>query len=346
MVRKTDKVIEPIDGTVDEVVDALLAPQQKTNKNNELGAKMVVLPLAQQVELFHVEKHAEFNGIEMGVLESGVPYLSERGLARMCGIDGKVLHEMAANWDAERLKPRGKQINQLLEEAGYREPMLYLRSENKGTEINAYTEPVCIAVLEYYAFLAKEKKEEAQRAFRALARVKFREFIYEAVGYSPQQRILDSWKHFHDRVDMTMDTAPEGFFEVFREIAMMIVPMIRAGIMISDRVVPDISVGKAWSDYWKRNELDKAYGERTKYDHEYPLYYPQSKSNPQPSFAYPNSALGAFREWLRKNYIASKFPAYLLGQAKKGAVQIELANKALGAFGSPQIEYTPRKRLN
>lgn len=311
----------------------VVSPHRKPCENNTLSNNVLVLPPAsKQVELFHVEKQAEFDGIEMGVLESGLPYLSGRGLARMCGIDHKVLHELAANWPEEKFKPRGKQINQLLEQSHYREESLYLRSEHKGVEINAYTEPVCLALLEYYAFIAKETKAEASRAFRALARIKFREFVYQAVGYSPEQRVLDSWKHFHDRIDMTIDSVQDGYFSVFKEIAAMIVPMIRSGIMISDKVVPDISVGRAWSEYWESNRLSMQYGERTKYSHEYPLYYPQSKSNPQPAFAYPDAALGSFKHWLRKNYIVKNFPTYLQNQTKKGNIAVSTATRAIEAF--------------
>jgi len=282
--------------------------------------------------MFHVEKQAEIDGIEMGVLENGVPYLSESGLARMCGIDRKVLNRLAINWPAEKLKERGSQINEMLVQASYVEDSLFLKSEHNGSEVNAYTEPVCMAVLEYYAFISKEPRQEAINAFRRLARETFRLLVYTAVGYSPEQRMLDSWRHFHDRVDMTASAVPFGYFSVFREIAVMIVPMIRAGIIISDRVVPDISVGKAWSEYWKSNDLEAQYGQRQRYDHEYPLYYPQAKSNPQPSFAYPDSALGAFRAWLTKNYIVSKFPTYLLGQTKKGTIPSALATKAITAL--------------
>ena len=142
---------------------------------------------------------------------------------------------------------------------------------------------------------------------------------------------------------MTLDAVPLGYFSVFKEIAAMIVPMIRAGIMISDRVVPDISVGKAWSVYWDESGLSSKHAVRVKYDHEYPLYYPQSKSNPQPSFAYPDSALGEFRAWLRANYIVNKFPNYLLGQTKKGTLAIGTANKALEAFSGKLLE-SPKKK--
>lgn len=320
-------------------------PAQKTNEIKDVGSKSTALgpPLVQE-ELFHIEKQAEINGVEMGVLENGVPYLSESGLAQMCGIDRKVLNRLAVGWADEKLKERGAAINTLLESAGYFEAGLFLKSELNGSPVNAYTGPVCLALLEYYAFITKEPRHEAVTAFRTLARTTFRVLIYQAVGYSPEQKVLDSWRHFHDRVDMTATSVPMGYFSVFKEIAIMIVPMIRAGIIISDKVVPDISVGRAWSEHWEASGLEQKYGPRTKYDHEYPLYYPQSKSNPQPSYCYPEDALGAFRSWLNKTYLASKFPAYMLGQTKKGTVPIALANKALGAFGAQQLE-APKKRI-
>lgn len=322
-----------------------VTPRQKSKQINSLPKTSGGLPPAsKQTELFHVEKQAEFDGVEMGVLESGVPYLSGRGLARMCGIDHKSLHEMAANWSEEKFKPRGKVINQLLILEGYDEEMLYLRSEHNGIEINAYVEPVCLAILEYFAFLAKEPRQDAIRAFRTLAKRKFREFVYEAVGYSPEQKVLDHWKHFHDRVDLTQDATPAGHWGVFREMSIMIVPMIRGGVMISDRVVPDISVGRAWSEHWQKAGLESQFGARSRYDHAYPDYYPQAKSNPQPSFAYPNAALGAFREWLQQNYILNKFPKYLLGQATKGTLRLEAANNVMEALGGQRIEYKPRAK--
>jgi hypothetical protein len=311
----------------------------------DLGSFPGVLgPGPMQGELFHVEKQIEIDGVEMGVLENGVPYLTESGLARMCGIDRKVLNRLAVGWKDEKLKERGRAINEMLEAANYFEPSLYLKSELNGSEINAYTEPVCMAMLEYYAFVTKEPRAEAIRAFRRLARETFRVLVYTAVGYSPEQKVLESWRHFHDRVDMTATSVPFGYFSVFREIASMIVPMIRAGVMISDRVVPDISVGKAWSEHWTANNLEATHGERRKYDHEYPLYYPQAKSNPQPSYAYPDSALGEFRAWLVKTYIANKFPTYLLGQTKKGTVLPVIANKALEAFSAPALPAPKKKK--
>lgn len=309
-----------------------VTPQSKPNKINKLGTELAVLPHTQQRDLFVVERQAEFEGIEMGVLSSGMPYLSERGLSGMCGIDNSVLNELATNWHQERTKPRGRQIEVLLRKSGYDEDSLYLRSTHNGRDVNAYPEPVCIALLEYYAFITKDPKEMAQYNFRNLARVKFREYVYQAVGYSPEQRLLDSWKHFHDRVDLTESSVPDGYFCIFREAASMIIPMIRAGISISDKVIPDISVGIQWSNHWKSNLLETKFGPRITYDHNYPDYYPQCKSNPQPAKAYPDTALAEFKRWLKHTYIKEKLHPYMMGQIGKGTVSATTATMAILAL--------------
>ena len=293
---------------------------------------LAMLNGTQQLSLYRVEKQIEYDGVEMGVLENGMPYLSENGLARMCGIDRRALNRLAENWIEEKEKPRGKIINSILLESGYTDNDLYLSSKFDNSDIHAYTEPVCLAILEYYAMHSDERRPEAIRAFRSLARQSFRSFIYAATKYSPEQRKLESWKNYHDRVSMLKDATPKGFFGVFNEMAMMIVPMIDNGVYVSSKIVPDISVGIEWSKHWKKNNLDETYGQRTRYNHSYPDYYPQAKSNPQESFAYPNTAIGEFREWLIDNYVADKFPKYVVSKVKDMSVSSKDARLAIAAF--------------
>lgn len=163
-------------------------------------------------------------------------------------------------------------------------------------------------------------------------------------GSSPRQGSLESWRHFHDRVDMTQSTVPLGYFCVFQESSPMIVPMIRAGIDISDRVIPDISVGMAWSKHWKDNNLALKYGEPVKYNHNYPGYYPQAASNPQRSYAYPDAALGEFRRWLHAAYTKEKLPKYVLDQFKSGKLPPESATKVLEAFKLPKALSAPKRK--
>jgi hypothetical protein len=313
----------------------IVGPTPNLNEIKALGEKNALLvPPLKQAELFHVEKHREVDGVEMGVLDNGVAYLSESGLARMCGIDRKVLNRMAANWAEERTKDRGKAIDDLLRASGYTHDALFLKSELGGYQLNAYTEPVCLAVLEYYAFIAKDTKDEAKHAFRSLARVKFREFVYGAVGYSPEQKLADSWKHFHDRVDLTKNSVPHGYFGVYGEIASMLVPMITSGVQVNDKLIPDISVGIAWSAHWKGGDLETKYGARIRYEHYYPDYYPQAKSNPQEPYGYPDAALGEFKRWLRENYIVKKLPVYLTGKVRDKVIPFTSAANAILALSS------------
>ncbi|MCR4666527.1 MAG: hypothetical protein K5657_04440 [Desulfovibrio sp.] len=63
-----------------------------------------------------------------------------------------------------------------------------------------------------------------------------------------------------------------------------------------------------------------------------PLYYPQAKTNPQESFAYPNAALAEFWSWLQGEYIQKKFTKYLLQKIKKGDLSLRVGQNVLLAF--------------
>src|SRR5690606_42020036 len=104
-----------------------------------------------QLDLFPI-KEVEIDGIQMGVLNDGTPYLTARGLALMCGIDNSVLIRMANNWQEEKSKPRGKKIAALLANQGYSGLGHYLRAVGNGGESHAYYESECIAVLVDYAY--------------------------------------------------------------------------------------------------------------------------------------------------------------------------------------------------
>jgi len=358
MPKKTDKVIQPIGAGFDVVAKAVVKPKTgrlaaplKANKNNDLEVKSTALAAPpQQFPLdLGIEIERSIGGVEMGVLENGMPYLTQRGISTITGGARSTIYDIVKEWEERHNdwvsgKDRISFFQKYLNENGFDEPTLHVETVQAGSIHYAYPDVVCMAFLEYFAFEAKGDNTKAVESYRRFASFGLRKFIYEALGYSPEQKVLDSWRHFHDRVDMTATSVPLGYFSIFKEIAIMLVPMIRAGIFISDKVVPDISVGRAWSEYWEAANLAAKYGDRTRYDHEYPLYYPQAKSNPQPAFCYPEEALGAFRGWLNKTYIASKFPAYMLGQTKKGSVPLALANKALGAFGAQQLE-APKKRI-
>lgn len=286
-----------------------------------------------QGELFPVTQ-IEVDGVQMGVLNDGTPYLTLRGLARMCGIDHTVLLRMANNWDDERDKPRGRKIQQLLDAQGYQENFLYTRTKDSSAETHAYTDAVCMAILEYYAFdSAQGAGTIALQNYRILARDSFRNFIYKRCAFDPNKQLAAGWQNFHDRVSLTYDSVPVGYFGIFKEISNMIVTLGQAGLHIDSSFVPDISVGISWSSHWKGVNGDTRFGERQKFEHNYPDYFPQAQSNPQEPWCYPDAALGEFRRWFREEYVGhGKFKNYLDGVVSKKKLPIEFARQALAAY--------------
>ncbi|CCW31099.1 hypothetical protein ABLA30_22555 [Xenorhabdus nematophila] len=68
----------------------------KNNGLSQLSSILGTTPI--QHSLFHVEKQIEIDGIQMGVLNNGTPYLTMRGLSRLCGVDSSVLVRLTTNW--------------------------------------------------------------------------------------------------------------------------------------------------------------------------------------------------------------------------------------------------------
>ncbi|WP_421219915.1 hypothetical protein [Aeromonas jandaei] len=273
--------------------------------------------LQQQIELIPI-KEGEVNGISMGVLPDGTPYLSARGLASLCGVAPSSITTLTSNWDLERVKPRGIKISALLREQGILSDDLFIQVTVQGQKVSAFNDISCMAVLEYYAFDSSSTSDIALQNYRLLARRSLREFVYTSLGYDPLNSIPEAWKHFHDR--MILNEIPRGYFSVFKEVADIVVSGIRHGLKMDSHVVPDISVGRLWSSHWEKYNFDNKYGARTKHPHTYPDYFPQAKAGPRPAYIYPLSALGEFRIWLEQVYLVERFPNYLADKSKSGFI--------------------------
>jgi len=275
-------------------------------------------------------KEGEVNGINMGVLSDGTPFLSSRGVARLVGQAPSSIITLVSKWEEEKTKPRGSKIAQILREQGADDTSIHVEVVLNGVKTNAIDDATCLAILEYYAFDATSKTQEiAQTNYRLLARRSIREFVYTSLGYDPDNLVPVEWKHFHDR--MLLNEVPRGYFSVFKEIADLMVSSVRQGLIIDDHVVPDISVGSAWSKHWAANNLEDQYGARSKHKHVYPDYFPQAKAGAVPVNIYPLAALGEFRTWFESTYLPEKFPTYIKGQIKKKTISVTGAELLLEA---------------
>lgn len=276
----------------------------------------------------------EVNGIQMGVLNDTTPYLTERGLARLCGVNPKTISDLANNWNEEKFKPRGKRIKQILAQHDFNSDRIVIKTEQNSQKISAYPDAVCMAVLEYYAFDSDNTDAEtAQRNYRLLARKTLRDFIYENVGFSVENLKLDSWRHYHDRI--LLNKLPTGYFSVFREIADIVIAAIETGLIINTHTIPDISVGQMWANHWKSKNLEQKFGQRQKFPHEYPEYFPQSAAHTEANI-YPLEALGEFRIWLETIYLPEKFPSYLDRKISQGYIPKKTAGILLDSLSKTQ----------
>jgi hypothetical protein len=283
-----------------------------------------------------VAAEREIDGIGMGVLTDGTPYLTIRGLARMCGIDHTQVVRITGDWTLSPQRPREQKIRELVRAQGSDDSVAFIALMKNGTIYHAIPAAVCMAVLEYYAFEARSDNGHAATSYRTLARKGFRDFIYAYVGYNPTGESSVAWQQFHDRVTLAYHTVPVGYFSIFKELADIFVMLLRNGATLGPSFLPDISVGQLWSKYWVSENLAILHGERIKYEHNYPLYFPQAASNPQHPYCYPDDALGEFRKWVREVYMPKRMPGYLMDKVKQGQIPASAATAALAAFESPK----------
>lgn len=328
MPEKDDKATRP----------PITTKQLSVNKLPATTARSPITP--NQLTLF-VEKEKEIDSIGMGVLSDGTAYLTGRGLARLCGVSNARIVELGQNWSINSSHAMTEGVKKILQSKGIMGEKPYLEIRQRSGDFYAYPDFVCLAVLEYYAF--DQPTDEAKRNFRILAGKALHDFIYAQVGYDPSNHVPEIWRQFHDRISLTYNSVPAGYFSVFKEIADIIVHLGQSGLTIDSHFVPDISVGLLWSKHWIAQKLGHQYGERIKFLHNYPDYFPQAASNPQEPWCYPEMSLGEFKRWIREDYIkGGRFKKYLDDQVVKRSLPPSFPQLAIAAY----TDSTSPKRLN
>ena len=93
-----------------------------------------------------VRTYAEIDGIGMGLLSNGEPYLTQRGLAALCGVQNAHIGTISRDWASD--KPR---IAAIRERLGFKRAQAHRVLTHNGHRLYAYDAAVAQAVLDYYA---------------------------------------------------------------------------------------------------------------------------------------------------------------------------------------------------
>src|SRR3984957_2030962 len=157
-----------------------------------------------------IAKDTEVSGIGMGVLSDGTPYLNQRGLATLCGVQNAHIGTISSQWFEADQKPRITAIKAILEKSGSSSKRPHIEIRHKSKTHFCYPADVCLAVLEYYAFDAGANcQTQARDNFRILAGSKLRELIYSQVGYDPTRVNTKRFEKWHERIAINYQSAPK-----------------------------------------------------------------------------------------------------------------------------------------
>ena len=235
LARENNIDLTPIDFICEEITSY-------THNNKDLTVVEHPQSITPKLNI-EISKEIEIGGIGMGVLSDGTAFLTGRGLARLCGISNSHIVNIGKNWNAKREKPRTTRLKEILSDRGEYLDSPYIKLKQRSRDYYVYSDTISLTILEYYAFDAESNiKEEARKNYRLLAGKALREFIYTQVGYDPNNSVPDAWRQFHDRVSLTYNSIPVGYFGIFKEISDMIVTLGQSGLHIDRSFVPDISI--------------------------------------------------------------------------------------------------------
>jgi hypothetical protein len=108
-----------------------------------------------------IAAYGEADGIGMGRLSDGTPYLTQRGLAALCGVQNAHIGTIGRDWATA--KPRIAAIKARLSRF-YTAPHCVLPWAGRRQYI--YDMPVCVAILDYYALDAGDHIQPEAQANR------------------------------------------------------------------------------------------------------------------------------------------------------------------------------------
>ncbi|MDC7676838.1 hypothetical protein [Asticcacaulis machinosus] len=119
-----------------------------------------------QISNLYITLYGEYDGVGMGCLSDDSLYLTQRGLARLCGVQNAHIGTISTDWQTD--KPRIRAIKARLETVNENRSSPHRVMSHKGRIQHTYDMAMCRAILAYYAFDAgRQTQPEAELHFRA-----------------------------------------------------------------------------------------------------------------------------------------------------------------------------------
>lgn len=112
------------------------------------------------INALSVIAYGEHDGMGMGLLSNGEAYLTQRGLAHLCGVQNAHIGSISRDWHED--KPRINIIRQRLARNGHERDLPHRVLSFDGHRLYCYDLAVCQAVLDYYAVDSGKVQSEAQ----------------------------------------------------------------------------------------------------------------------------------------------------------------------------------------
>lgn len=119
-----------------------------------------------------VTSYAEIDGVGMGVLSDGEPFVTQRGLAALCGVQNAHIGTISRDWMSD--KPRCVTIRERL---GFKRAQAHRVLVHDGHRLFAYDAAVAQAVVDYYAH--DVSKAQAIRTAAQIGRTGLRRHILQ-----------------------------------------------------------------------------------------------------------------------------------------------------------------------
>ncbi len=145
--------------------------------------------------------YGEHDGMGMGLLSNGEAYLTQRGLAALCGVQNAHIGSISRDWHED--KPRINIIRERLARNGHERGLPHRVLSFDGHRLYCYDLAVCQAVLDYYAVDAGQKAQGGAQENR----VKFR-------GDGLKSFILSRMAPFQAKLVIPETPGPLRFFPV------------------------------------------------------------------------------------------------------------------------------------